>query len=84
MKYQKAVILTLRTRLDIGEHDFVKVPTYMNYYQARVRNKRWIDENGRRREPPVGKPLLQRICDGITNTEHIQFDVYDAYLFRKR
>ncbi len=71
------------TELKVGEHDYVKVPTYMNYNDGWIRNKKWIDANGKKRPPPVDTATFKRVCDGMTKTEHIRNDVYDAYLFRK-
>ncbi|HEY59908.1 MAG TPA: hypothetical protein G4N92_04375 [Anaerolineae bacterium] len=70
------------TELNSGDHDFVDVPTYMNYYYGIIRDKKWIDGKGRKREPPINKIIFQRICDGILKSEHTPPDVYDAYLFR--
>jgi len=71
------------TILNVGDHDFIKEPTYMNYYYGRIRQKNWIDQNGIRREPPISDSLLQRISSGITRSDQTPNDVFDKYLFRK-
>jgi len=70
------------TELNYGDHDFVVMPTYMNYHEGIIRNKKWIDGNGRKREPPVSEIIYQRICDGILKSCHTPPDVIETYLFR--
>ncbi len=65
------------TVIEIGDHDFVKKPTYMNYNEGIYRSKSWIDSNGRKREPPVSSKLLKKISSGIKNSEHVPNDVYE-------
>jgi len=71
------------TILNVGDHDFIKEPTYVNYYYGKIRQKNWIDQNGRRRDPPISNSLLQRISSGITRSDQTPNDVLDKYLFRK-
>jgi len=61
------------------EHDFIAVPTYVNYNLGIVRDKRWIDTNGRRRNPSISQDLIQRIQYGIEDSENTPFDVYGEY-----
>jgi len=70
------------TIIEVGEHDFSKKPTYMNYNEGIYRNKIWIDRNGKRRPPPVSGELLKRISLGIRNSEHVPGDVYEFYIYR--
>jgi hypothetical protein len=72
------------TLLQAGDHDFVILPTYMNYYEGRIRTQKWIDANHKGRLPKIRQDIFRRICDGIAASDHTLNDVYDAYLFRKR
>lgn len=72
------------TLLQKGDHDFVKFTSYMNYYEGRIRTKKWIDANHKSIQPKIRQDIFHRICDGIITSEQTPNDVYDTYLFRKK
>jgi hypothetical protein len=72
------------TLLQKGDHDFVKLPTYMNYYEGRIRTKKWIDANHKGMRPKIRQDVLGRICNGISASDQTPNDVYETYLFRKK
>lgn len=70
------------TQLNVGDHNFVTQPTFMNYDLGQVRTMDWIDHHCRRRQPPITQALLQRIRYGIEDSEFTPFDV--DYEYRRR
>lgn len=70
------------TILNIGDHDFIKEQSYINYNQGVIRKKAWLDNNARKRQPPFSDEIVKRICSGIQKSAHTPYDVMDMFSFR--
>jgi len=70
------------TVLKDGDHEFVSKPTFIDYREANIKTKSWMDKNGRKDLSPVSPDLLQIIADGIKKSEHVPNDVYEHYIYR--
>lgn len=75
-----------------GGHDFIKDPTYVDYYDGRIETKAKIDEmivlgTARRRKPNFDDNTCQKIFGGIQKSKHTPFIVssyYEDHLFGSR
>ncbi len=78
------------TILNVGDHEFIKRPSFVNYNRARIKSITSIDqmiaEGKAKSRQPLKLGILQKICDGIRKSDHTPQEVltmYGYYMMRK-
>lgn len=68
-----------------GDHDFITVPSYIDYNYGRISTKEELDrlireKKARRRNPQLDTNLLERVCVGIRKSPHTPLGVSSLYV----
>jgi len=71
------------TLLNPGDHEFIKVKSYINYRMAKVRSTAFIESmiaNGKATiKPPMADSVLEKIVSGLRKSPHTPDEVMSMY-----
>jgi len=78
------------TTLNLGDHEFIKKPSFINYNRARIMTVTFIDQMIRdgkaKSKEPIKTEVLIKIRDGLRKSDHTPQEVltmYGYYIMRE-
>lgn len=71
------------TILSLGEHEFIKHRSYVNYRRAKISSvidiEKRVEENTAKKKAPIDTELLSRIVIGLKKSNHTPREVLAMY-----